>query len=111
MWFQQVEQPSRTGAFLAHNVPRTPWMNSRMVVALVSMTESITTLPCDSITATETHGYRAGCLLDVHANILLAVDKGAPFRGLSSTPKAYLKKGAPFYNALKLRHIVSACRS
>jgi hypothetical protein len=38
--------------------------------------------------------------MDVHANILLAVRKGAPFRGLSSTLKAYLKRGAPFYNAL-----------
>jgi hypothetical protein len=37
---------------VTHSVPRTAWMNSRIVDALVSITESITTLP--PITAIET---------------------------------------------------------
>jgi len=51
VWLQQVVQPGRAGAFL--NVPRTPRIKSRMVAALASITESITTLPPESITATK----------------------------------------------------------
>src|SRR2546422_4356172 len=38
---------------VTYKFPRSPWMNCRMVAAFVSMTDSISSLPAESRTATE----------------------------------------------------------
>src|SRR2546427_7368086 len=52
---EQVVQPGGTdpSSKVTYKFPRSPWMNCRMVAAFVSMTDSISSLPAESRTATE----------------------------------------------------------
>src|ERR1700676_4935134 len=72
--------------------PRSPSINCRIMLAFVSMTHSITTLPTEFITAIE--------MLSLCTSMpiyLVLVIKGCSFpEGLSRTLKTYSKKGAPF---------------
>src|SRR5258708_3656003 len=64
-----------------------------MVLALVSMTHSITSFPAAFMTAIE--------MLSLCTSMpiyLVLVIKGVPFWRMSRTLKTYSKKGAPFYN-------------
>src|SRR5215469_2602038 len=74
--------------------PRSPSMNCKMVLALVSMTLSITTLPTEFLTQIE----MLSLCTSIPIYLTLVIKKGAPFwRSLSNALKTY-SKGAPFYN-------------
>jgi hypothetical protein len=76
---------------VTHKLPRKPYMNSRMVLAFVSITDSITSLPAE---ISDCHRYR--CLMDVHAYILPTVHCGAPSCRLSRRFKPNSERGALF---------------
>src|SRR6202162_2661297 len=74
------------------NSPRSPWINSRMTFALVSITHSITSFPASFLTAIE--------MLSLCTSIpiyLQLVIKGCSFlEGLSTNTQNLLPKGRPF---------------
>src|ERR1700739_3363648 len=73
--------------------PRSPSMNCKIVLAFVSMTLSITTLPTAFLTQIEMLSLCTSSPI-----YLTLVIKGAPFwRSLSNALKTY-SNGAPFYN-------------
>src|SRR6266478_4264753 len=74
--------------------PHSPLMNCRIVLALVSMTHSITILPIEFLTAIE--------MLSVCTSIpiyLVLVIKGCPFLEKFEQALKTYSKGAPSYNA------------
>src|SRR6266478_2049094 len=73
--------------------PRSPLINCRMVLALVSMTHSITIFPAAFITAIE--------ILSLCTSMpiyLVLVIKGVPFWRVEPSTQKPTPKGAPFYN-------------
>src|SRR5229473_3344078 len=77
--------------------PCTPWIHCRMVLALVSMIDSITTFPSPFITAIEIVSlWTSMPIYLMFIGVLLSVE-------FCFTLKTYLK-GAPFYNASASRN-------
>src|ERR1700730_546594 len=74
--------------------PRSPWINCRMVIAFVSMMDSITSFPAEFITAIEIVSWWTS--MPTTFALLSIID--APFF-LRPTLKTYLKNGARSYNA------------
>src|SRR5215472_15690412 len=76
--------------------PRSPSMNCKMVLALVSMTLSNTTFPTELLTQIE----MLSLCTSMPIYLTLVIKKGDPFwRSLSNALKTY-SKGRPFYNVL-----------
>src|SRR5664279_4687724 len=72
--------------------PRSPWINCKMVLALVSMIDSITSFPSPFITAMAIASLCTSMPIYLMSiRVLLSVE-------LCVTLKTY-RKGAPFYNA------------
>src|ERR1700738_3816401 len=75
------------------NSPRSPWIKSKMMFALVSITHSITIFPAVFRTAIENT-----FLVHIHADIFSADHKGAPpLERLSEALKPYSTRGALLY--------------
>ena len=84
MRLQQVVQPDRPGSFFEGlcTSPRSPSMNCRSMLPLVSMTHSITSFPNTF-------------LVHVHADIFSNRHKGCSFlERLSQALQTYSKRGA-----------------
>ena len=60
---------------VSDRVPCSPWMNSMIVLALVSSRHLH-----DQLALSIHHGHRDAGLMNVHADILFLTHKGAPFR-------------------------------
>src|SRR6202162_5546085 len=77
------------------NSPRSPWIKSRMMLALVSITHSITIFPAAFLTAIEI----LSLCTSMPIYFLLSIE-GVPFwRGFELTTQNPTPKGAPFYIA------------
>src|SRR3982074_2990999 len=87
--YNQVAQVPSSN--VACSSPRSPWMNSRIVLAFVSITHSITSFPAAFLTAIEI----LSLCTSKPIYFLLSIE-GAPFWRVEPNTQNLLQKGRPF---------------